>query len=172
MNRKALVVSIAAAAVLILGGLASAQMWNGHGGGPGYGMGPGMMYSTGSGTAATINVEKFKQFQKETAGMRDEMVLKRVELRNEYAKDKPDVDRVASLKKEIIDLQTKITKAADKAGIDDLGIGRHGYGGYGMMRGYGQGQGFCDHGQGGMRGSYGPCAGYGYGPCGAYGSEK
>lgn len=139
--------AVAVVAALVLTSAASARMWDDDDYGPGYGRGFGMMYGAGTGT--NVNIDKFKQFQKETSGLREEMMLKRVELQNEYAKEKPDTDRVATLKKELIDLRTKIHKAAEKAGIE--GAGR------GMMGGR--------HGRGMMSGGPGGCGGCG-GGCG------
>lgn len=141
MKRSA-IFGLVVAVALTLAGVASAHMWGDDGGGPGYGMGPGMMYG-GSGTDKAVDVEKFKQFQKETSGLRDEMHLKMLELRNEYSKENPDENKIATLQKEMIDLRTKIHKAADKAGIEGMGRGRggkRGFGGRGMMGGgYGPG---------------------------------
>jgi hypothetical protein len=138
------VLALAVAVTVGLAGIASAHMWGYDDDGPGYGygMGPGMMY--GYGSAGNVSVDKFKQFQKETSGLRDELVLKQVELRSEFAKDKPDTDKIASLRKDIIDLRTKIDKAADKAGLDDNAGPARGRGyhrGYGMMYGGGGGYG-------------------------------
>jgi len=122
-----------------LAGIASAGKTGDEDGGPGYGMGPGMMYGYGAGgTGKAVDIEKFKKFQKETSGLRDDMHLKMLELRNEYSKEKPDEDRIATLQKELIDIRTKIHKAADKAGIAEEGRGwggRRGFGG----RGFGPG---------------------------------
>jgi hypothetical protein len=160
---------LAALVVLVLSGVAFAHMWGdddqgyGRGYGMGYGAGPGMMYSAGSGTEATVNIDKFKQFRKETASDREALALKKVELRNEFAKENPDADRVATLRKEIIDLQTKIAKSAEKSGVGAWGFGR----GYGYGRHYGGmmgGPGNCGgYGRGGMRGGPGSCGGYGCG---------
>ena len=77
------------------------------------------------GTSA--NVEAVKNFQKDTLGQRDELVTKRIELRNEYNKPVQDTNRIGELRKEIVDLQTKIHTTADKYGVTA--------GGYGMGRG-------------------------------------
>jgi hypothetical protein len=84
-----------------------------------------------------VDIEKFKQFQKETSALREEMMLKRLELRNEYLKEKSDEDRIAALQKDIIDIRSKIHKAADKAGIERP---ERGWGGRrGGGRGFGPG---------------------------------
>jgi hypothetical protein len=133
-------------AALGLAGIASAHMWGYGGDGTGYyGMGPGMMYGYGYG-AGNVSPEKFKQFQKETASLRDKLAVKQVELNNEFTKDKPDTDRIAALQKDIVGLRTSIAKAADKAGLDtdtdtSRGWGRRGYYGMGPGMMYGGGYG-------------------------------
>ncbi len=72
-----------------------------------------------------------QNFQKETAPLRDQIISRRTEIRNEYAKDKPDLNRIASLEKEIVDLRMKIQAAAQKQGLSTFG------------RGYGKGSGQC-----------------------------
>lgn len=58
------------------------------------------------------------KFQKETLPLRDEMITKRLEIRKEYQKEKPDLDKIAQLKKDIIDLKTRIQKIANGMGIN------------------------------------------------------
>ncbi len=106
-------------------------------------------YGPGSGQA---DVNALKQFQKETLPLRDELAAKRLDLWNEYNQQKPDQSKIATLQKDIIDLQTKIQAAAEKQGLPAYGPWmRGGYGGYGMGQGRMYG-----------RGGYGP--GYGMGP--------
>ncbi|MCX7793450.1 MAG: periplasmic heavy metal sensor [Thermodesulfovibrionales bacterium] len=84
-----------------------------------------------------VDIEKVKKFQKETLSLRDELHIKKLELRQEYEKDKPDLDRIAQLRKEIIDLQTKIQKIASSYGLPaggPGGCGRMGRGFTGGMR--------------------------------------
>ena len=64
-----------------------------------------------------INIETLKKFQKETLPLRDELITKRFEIRNERNKEKPDRDRIATLQKEMIDIRTKIKKKADELGL-------------------------------------------------------
>ena len=103
-----------------------------------------------SGGQADVNA--LKAFQKETLPLRDEMQVKRLELRNEFAKQAPDENRIAQLQKEMIDLRAKIRTAAEKNGIQGYGYGRgygrmgYGRGGYGYgprMMGYAGGPGYC-----------------------------
>jgi hypothetical protein len=110
----------------------------------------------GPGPDTQVDVNAFKNFQKETLTLRDEMAAKRVELRNEFNKADPDQNKIAVLQKEMIDLRTKISAAAKKNGLPDSGFGP-GYGGH--SGGYGPGYGRGYHmGQGG---GYGPGAGRG-----------
>ncbi len=101
----------------------------------GWGGGYGPCYMTGA------NAETVQKFRHETVSLRDELVTKRIELRNEYNKPVQDANRIAELQKDIIDLQTKIHAAADKYGLaaGGYGMGRgmmNGTGGRGMMMGY------------------------------------
>ena len=79
--------------------------WGGH----------GMGYGTGA------NVETMKKFQKETLSLRDELMTKEIDLQNEYNKPVPDTNRIGTLRKEIIDIQTKIQTVADKYGLTTSG---------------------------------------------------
>jgi len=104
-----------------------------------------------------VDVNAFRNFQKETVPLRDEMAVKRLELRNEFNKETPDQAKIAALQKEMIDLRTKIGDAAKKNGLPDRGFGP----GYGKRGGYGPGYGRGHH--MGWGGGYGP--GYGKGYC-------
>lgn len=129
MKNKAMMVVLVAVAVLFAGG---AQAWWGG-------------YDPGDGPGKAIDVESFKKFQKETSGLRDEMMVRKIELRNEYSKDTPDMNRIATIRKELVDLETKLQAAADKYGIDSTGPGR-GHRGHGMM-----GRGMMSGGPGGCQ---------------------
>lgn len=134
---------VVAAVVVIVAGAAYAQM--GRGGGPGAGPGAGCIYGTNyAGANGTVDVENVKKFQKETSALRDELMIKRAELRNEYAKPVADTTRIADIRKQMIDLQAKIQSAAQKNGLPAWGPGYgRGYGGGGMGRGMGAGPGGC-----------------------------
>ena len=132
--KKVLVAVLVVATGLLLGGMSFAA-W-----GPGYGPGPD----------SQVDAKALRSFQKETLPLRDEMMAKRLELRDEYSKEKPDQNRIATLQKEMIDLRTKIQESAQKNGLPSWGQGRAGRGGYGS--GYGPG---CGYGPG-SRGGYGP----------------
>jgi hypothetical protein len=118
----------------------------------------------GPGSGQQVDVNALKQFQKETLPLRDELAAKSLELQNQYASQTPDQSKIATLQKEIIDLQTKIATAAQKQGLPGGGYGP-GYGmGPGMMYGnggYGPGYGMGPWMMGGYRGGNGP----GYGSC-------
>jgi hypothetical protein len=113
----------------------------------------------GQGPDAQVDVNAFRNFQKETLPLRDEMAVKRLELRNEFNKTEPDQAKIAALQKEMIDLRTKISVAAKKNGLPDRGFGP-GYAGRG-----GNGPGNCGgFGRGGNGPGYGPGCGAGYCP--------
>ncbi len=82
-----------------------------------------------------VDIEKVKKFQKETLSLRDELHIKKLELGQEYNKEKPDLDRIAQLRKEIIDLQTRIQKIASSYGLPTVGPGGCGRMGRGSMMG-------------------------------------
>ena len=93
------------------------------------------------------SVENMKKFQKETLSLRDELMTMKLELRDEYDKPAPDINRIAAIKKEIIDQQVKIQTVAGKYGLqpgeamkrDRTGHGKKGRGmmGTDMMAGCG-----------------------------------
>ncbi len=141
--KKIWVVALVAVVGLALLG-ASAQAWCGMG----YGGGPrGAGYGAGPAVNKPVDVNALRAFQKETLPLRDEAMAKRVEIRNEYLKDKPDQAKIAGLQKEIIDLRLKIRTAAEKQGLPagfGMGMGGrgHGYGPH-MAGGRGYGAGNC-----------------------------
>jgi hypothetical protein len=110
--------------------------------GGGYGM-MGSGYDRGYGGCdqsdcfrSDVTPEVMAKFQKETLSLRDELITKRLELRQEYNKEDRDDDRIAQLRKDMIDIQTKIQKVADKYDIDAGGQGqRAGKGGKGSRGG-------------------------------------
>jgi hypothetical protein len=113
----------------------------------------------GPGPDAQVDVNAFRNFQKETLPLRDEMAVKRLELRNEFSKSNPDQAKIAALKEEMIALRTQISDAAKKNGLPDRGFGP-GYAGRG-----GNGPGNCGgFGRGGNGPGYGPGCGAGYCP--------
>jgi hypothetical protein len=130
MKKTVMLVGVALVA-LVAAGVASAQM----GWGPGMGYGRG---SYGAGPDGQVNVENLKKFQKETLSLRDDLMTKRTELQNEFNKQTPDTARIADLRKQMIDIQAQIQKAAEKNGMPAWGQG-YGRGrmGRGMMAGSG-----------------------------------
>ena len=84
--------------------------------------------------------DTMRKFQKETLGLREELISKEYELQYEYNKEVPDTNRIATLQKEITELEIEIQQTADKYGIS----GSRGVMGYGMRgRGWGRHMGWC-----------------------------
>lgn len=89
----------------------------------------------GPGPDAQVDVNAFRNFQKETLPLRDEMAVKRLELRNEFSKANPDQAKITALKEEMIAFRTQISEAAKRNGLPDQGFGP----GYGKRGGWGPG---------------------------------
>ncbi len=123
--KKVLVAVLVVAVGLSLGGIVYAAWGNGYG--PRWG--------------GQVDVNALRNFQKETLPLRDELMVKRAELRNELAKENPDQNRIATLQKEMIDLRTKIQAAAQKQGLPAQGrsLMMGGRCGLGPRGGYGPG---------------------------------
>ena len=86
------------------------------------------------------NPETMRKFQKETLGLREELIIKEYELQYEYNKEVPDTNHIATLQKEITELETKIQATADKYGIPGSGGMMY----YGMRgRGWSRHMGWC-----------------------------
>ncbi|MEK6693133.1 MAG: hypothetical protein AABY44_06875 [Nitrospirota bacterium] len=121
--KKGIMISLILVVVLILASAIYA-----HGPWGGYGMGRSATTGGyGTGTTAT-DLEAVKKFQKETLPLRDELITKRIELQNEYAKATPDKNRISTLRKEIADIELKIQEKADAAGLSTWGSGMMGHG--------------------------------------------
>ncbi|MFN3395968.1 MAG: hypothetical protein ACK4Z9_04150 [Thermodesulfovibrionales bacterium] len=124
MKKSLIIALVVATAFVVIGGAVYAH-------GPwGHGMGYGMNFG------GAVNVENMKGFQKETMALRDELITKRMELQNEYNKPQRDYERISTLRKEIVELQTKIQAAAEKYGLPANGRAysmRNGMMGKGMM---------------------------------------
>ncbi len=121
-----------------------------------------MGYAAWQGADGQVDVNAFRQFQKETLPLRDEMMAKGLELRNEYNKQKPDQDRIAKLGTEMGALRTQIQAVAEKQGLPAFGNGPGMGRGWGsMMMGWGYGRG---RGAGMMGGGYGMGPGFRGGP--------
>lgn len=134
MKRTAILIVVVAAAI-VAASIAFAQM------GPGSGMGGKGGY--GYGTDSQVNIENLKKFQKDTQSLRDDLMVKRAELINEYIKQTPDTARIAEIQKQMIDIQAKIQAAATK---NDLPAWGQGYGRGRMGRGMMAGSGPCGSG--------------------------
>jgi zinc resistance-associated protein len=88
---------------------------------------------------ANVKPETAKEFFKETSDLRTDMMVKRIELRQEMAKETPDQAKIDALRREMGDLRAKMQDSGKKYGMamncDDCGMGG------GMGRGMG---GNCD----------------------------
>ena len=111
--RKGVILVLVSAAVLILVSAVYAH-W------------PGGGYRTCQ--LQNADLDSVKKFQKETLPFRDELITKRLELRKEFSKEKPDRERIATIQKEMIDIRTKIHQKADEAGVHWQKSGRTGCG--------------------------------------------
>lgn len=65
----------------------------------------------------TTKVENLREFQKVTLAQRDELMVKQLELRQEYAKTNPDQKRISALQEKVDELQAGIQSAAGKSGL-------------------------------------------------------
>lgn len=130
MKKRTLVIlGLVLSMSLIVAGSAFARWGGGYGMmGAGYDRGPGDCYR------ADVDTESMVKFQKETLALRDELLTRRLELRQEYGKDSPDADLIAKLRKDIIDVETKIDKVAGKYDLD--GVGKNRRAGRGYRGGY------------------------------------
>ncbi|MCL4479198.1 MAG: hypothetical protein M1381_08910 [Deltaproteobacteria bacterium] len=118
-----------------------------------YAMGPGGWYGAGSTAVANLNIESVKNFLKDTSAVRNELIIKRIELMKAYEQKEVNYDETAKIQKEIIDLKTKVLDSARKYGLDKE-VGRWFKMRYGMM-GKGMGPGMRSM-QPGMMGC--PCS--------------
>jgi hypothetical protein len=96
---------------------------------------------SGFGPGSQVDVTAFRQFQQETMPLRDAMMAKGLELRNEYSKENPDKGQIDKLRGEMKDLRTKIQAAAETNGLPAF-MGRGAGGGYGNRGGRMMGMGF------------------------------
>lgn len=94
---------------------------------------------------SNVQPDTARQFFKETSDLRTDMMVKRIELRQEMTKATPDHAKVDALRKEMADIRAKIQDAGKKYGMamncDNCGTGG------GMGKGMG---GNCDKMGGGM----------------------
>jgi hypothetical protein len=90
---KRLMGVVVVAAMMLAGGAALAQ---------------GTGHQHGGSTAGAM-----RKYQKETLSLRDEVAAKQLDLEAEYDKSQPDQARIASLRKEIVDIEARIQAVAD-----------------------------------------------------------
>ncbi len=74
------------------------------------------------------DINSVKMFQKDSYQLRDELMIKKFELKNEYAKEPKDVSRIEALRKEILELRNKINSIAEKYNVFWGNRGRGGCG--------------------------------------------
>ncbi len=67
----------------------------------------------------------------ETLDLRDELVAKQMDLEAEYQKAEPDPARIATLRKDIVDIRARLRAVGDRYGVRTWGRGH----GRGMMYG-------------------------------------
>lgn len=79
--------------------------------------GKGRMGRGGAGCNQNVPLEQVRQFQKETSTLRDEMMIKRMELQREQAKENPDQATISRLSSELNSLRTQIHAAGEKYGM-------------------------------------------------------
>jgi hypothetical protein len=123
--RKRVMVSVVLAAFLLLGSAVYANFPDG--------------YRNCLSRYNMADLEKVKQFQHDTLQLRDELMVKKLAIRQEYAKAAPDRQKIAALQKEVIDIRTQIHQKADENGIPLKGCGKIGKRMVGkkmMMRGH------------------------------------
>ncbi len=75
-----------------------------------------------SNTATEINIKTVKKFLKTTSDARNDLVIKRIELVQVLVNDPTNYDKIAEIRKDIIDLKTKVMDTAKKFGLDEAVI--------------------------------------------------
>jgi hypothetical protein len=129
-KRTLMVVGLVLSLSLLVAGSAFAR-W-----GDGYGMRGEKGYNCWNDTdRSPVDLETVTKFRRETLPLRDELLVKRLEMGQEYNKENPDNDRIAQLRKEIADIQVNIEEIANKYDISGTGEGRRSRGGYGNCGG-------------------------------------
>jgi len=135
-KRSWMVVAVALTLSMLIGGSAMAR-WDGASDGRGQ---RGFNCWTADG-AGDVDPEKVIQVRKDTLPLRDELWGKKLELSREYKKDQPDMQVVEQLRKDMVEIQTRIDKVASDHGLTNWG-GRGLSGG-----GHGRGHGDCARGR-------------------------
>ena len=170
---KKLMIAVLAVALLATSGVVMAQGW---GGGPGGGRGPGMGmgygpndpgYGPGAwGAGLNLSAEQTQKMQalresffKETIPLRNEMMIKKLELQTLWAQKKPDEGKILAKQKEINALRAQFQEKATKHRLEARNIlTPEQQAQVGAFWGAGSGH--------GMRGGFGPGRGMGSGPGG------
>ena len=73
----------------------------------------------GKNRLCSVDPEKARKFQKETLSLRDQLIAKKLEVSREFARRHPDRDKIAAIRKEIVDIRTKIMRKADESGMPE-----------------------------------------------------
>ncbi len=181
---KKLMIAVLAVALLATSGVVMAQGW---GGGPGWGRGPGMGmgygpndpgygprgpgYGPGAwGSGLNLSAEQTQKMQalrdgffKETIPLRNEMMIKKLELQTLWAQTKPEQEKILAKQKEINALRAQLQEKATKHRLEARNIltpEQQAQVGSFWGAGPGSGPGY------GMRGGFGPGRGMGSGPGG------
>jgi hypothetical protein len=134
-KRNLMVVGLVLSLSVLMAGSAFARWGGEYRGGYGCdGPGSGNGYQGRYDGRSSVDVEAVTKFRKETLQLRDELLTRNLELSQEYDKENPDADRIAKLRKDIIDIETGIAKVADKYDIYNgprgRSAGQGGRGGY------------------------------------------
>ena len=135
MKKKSLMIVAVVLTLSVLAAGSAMARWDGANDQRGYNC-----WRTDDG-AADVDLEKVVEFKKETLPLRDQLLTKKLELRQEYNKEKPDAEVIGKLRKEMIDIQTGIDKVAAKYDLGEFSRGR------GPRGAFGPGWGGCSGGR-------------------------
>jgi len=170
---KRMIVAVLAVALLATAGVAMAQGWGRGGGyGPGPGTpGPGYGPRGAGGPGLNLTAEQNQKMQalresflKETLPVKNEMQIKKLELRTLWAQTNPDEEKILAKQKEMNALRAQLQEKGTKNRLEmrkiltpeqQAQLGAYGPG-FGMRHGMKGGM---------MGGGFGPGRGMGYGGC-------
>jgi hypothetical protein len=76
-------------------------------------------HSAGKYGLCDVKPGKAGKFHEETLSLRDQLVIKKLEVHREFARRHPDIEKIASIRKEIADIRAKIMKKADGSGLPE-----------------------------------------------------
>jgi Spy/CpxP family protein refolding chaperone len=174
---RKMIVALMVVALLATAGMAMAQGWGrgmGYGPGPGAGYGPGAGPGYGPqgswGPALNLTAEQNQKIQamresffKETLSLRNEMQIKKLELRTLWAQTNPDQDKILAKQKEINALRAQLQEKGTRHRLEMRKVltpeQQAQIGAFGPGFGPGAGPGM------GMRGGFGPGRGMGNAGC-------